>query len=296
MPEELAGSTVAAPSTTPPAATATPAPSAAPAFSWDTLNLSPDNLNLVRDRQWKGIDDSITSYRNLEKLSGVPPDRLLKLPTDKDGPDAWKPIFQRLGMPETADKYTVPLPEGDKGEFAKMAREWFHGANMTQAQVTKVAEHWNTFQAEQAKAQQEAVETRNLADVGELKKVWGADYDTNSQVVDKAAEAFGMTQPILDALKQAAGPKLAMEFLHNVGKKLGVEDATVPGLNSKGETVAMTPEMAKAELTRLRNDKTFAQLFASPDPQQRMQARDRMDRLARMAAPGVTAVDTKLTA
>ena len=159
MPDEPAGSTAIAPAATAPATT-TPAPtvtappttSATPAFSWDTSGLSPDNLNLVRDRQWKGIDDSITSYRNLEKLSGVPPDRLLKLPTDKDGPDAWKPIFQRLGMPETADKYTVPLPEGDKGEFAKVAREWFHGANMTQAQVTKVAEQWNTFQAEQGVA------------------------------------------------------------------------------------------------------------------------------------------------
>lgn len=277
---------------TAPAATTTPA---AASFSWDTIGLSPDNMNLVRDRQWKGVDDTITSYRNLEKLSGVPQDRLLKLPAEKDGPDAWKPIYQRLGMPETSDKYVVPVPEGDKGEFAKVAREWFHGANMTQAQVTKVAEQWNTFQAEQAKSQQTALETRNTADVSALKQAWGTDYDTNSQLVDKAAEAFGMDQTILDALKQAAGPKKAMEFLHNIGKKLGAEDASVPGMNSKGTSMAMTPDMAKAELTRLRSDRTFAQLFASNDPQQRMDARNTMDRLAKLAEPGFKVLDGKQT-
>lgn len=288
MPDDPAA-TATAPAT-PEATAATTETPAAPAFTWDAAGLSPDNLNLVRDRQWKGVDDTITSYRNLEKLTGVPPERLVKLPGEKDGPDAWKPIFQRLGMPETADKYVVPVPEGDKGEFANQAKAWFHGANMTQSQVTKVAEAWNGFQAEQAKAQAEALETRNLSDVAELKKGWGADYDTNSQLVDKAAEAFGMDQAILDALKQAAGPKKAMEFLHNVGKKLGAEDSKVPGIGSKGESVAMTPEMAKAEIARLRNDRTFAKLFTSEDPQQKMQAQDTMRRLSLIAAPGFTVV------
>lgn len=297
MPEEIVASPASAAPTTP---SASATPQAAPpmtgsgSFDWKAAGVDDGGLVMVGDRQWKNPNDLLTSYRNLEKLSGVPPDRLIKLPTDKDGPDAWKPIFQRLGMPETSDKYVVPLPEGDKGEFAKVARDWFHGANMTQSQVTKVAEQWNTFQAAQQKAQTDAIEARNTADVADLKKGWGADYDTNSQLVDKAAEAFGMDQTILDALKQAAGPKKAMEFLHNVGKKLGVEDSSVPGIGGKGASVQMTPEMAQAEMSRLKNDRTFAQLFNSPDPQQRMEARNTMNRLSQMAHPGLTPVGGQL--
>jgi hypothetical protein len=286
--------------TTTPATTTTPAPAAAAppmtgagTFDWKTAGVNDEGLVLVGDRQWKNPGDLVTSYRHLEKLSGVPPERLLKIPTEKDGPDAWKPIFQKLGMPETSDKYVVPVPEGDKGDFAKVARDWFHGANMTQSQVTKVAEQWNAFQAAQAKSQQEALDTRNLSDVTALKSAWGADYDTNSRLVDQAADAFGMDEAILDALKQAAGPKKAMEFLHAIGSKLGVEDTSVPGITSRGTSTAMTPEMAKSEMDRLKQDKTFAQLFTSHDPQQKMDARNTMNRLAQLAYPGTTSVESR---
>jgi len=302
MPDEPTTTTTA---TTTPAATATaPAPASTTAasapvmtgsgsFDWKTAGVNDEGLALIGDRQWKNPGDLVTSYRNLEKLTGVPPDRLLKLPTEKDGPDAYKPIFQKLGMPETADKYVVPVPEGDKGDFAKVARDWFHGANMTQSQVTKLAEQWNTHQATQAKMQQEAIETRNMTDVTELKKSWGTDYDSNAQLVDRAAEAFDIDQTMLDALKQVAGPRKAMEFLYKVGKKLGVEDSTVPGMGSRDTSTSMTPEMAKAEMDRLKSDKTFAQLFVSKDAQQRMDARNRMSRLAQVAYPGSTSVESR---
>jgi hypothetical protein len=262
-------------------------------FDWKTAGVNDEGLVLVGDRQWKNPGDLVQSYTHLERLMKAPPDRIINLPSEKDGPAAWKPIFQKLGMPETADKYVVPVPDGDKGDFAKVARDWFHGANMTQSQVTKLTEQWNGFQAAQAKSQQEALDTRNLSDVTALKSAWGADYDTNSRLVDQAAEAFGMDQTILDALKQAAGPKKAMEFLHSIGKKLGVEDTSVPGMQSKGRSDAMTPEMAKAEMDRLKHDKTFAQLFTSVDPQQKMDARNTMNRLAQIAYPGSTSVESR---
>jgi hypothetical protein len=295
MPEETTttqpASTTTSTTVTAPVTTGTaPAATATQSFDWKSLNLPPE-LQLVVDRhQFDGPATILKSYDALERFHGVPPDRMLKLPTDKDGPDAWKPIFQKLGMPETSDKYVVPVPEGDKGDFAKVAREWFHGANMTQSQVTKVAEQWNSFQAAQAKEQQAAIESRNLKDVTDLKTAWGPDYDKNSELVDKAAEAFGLDQTILDALKQAAGPKKAMEFLHNIGKKMGAEATNVPGMSTGSSNATMTPEMAKAEIQRLKNDKTYAKLMFSEDPQQKMDARNQMRRLTEIAYPGSTLI------
>src|SRR4051812_22872278 len=46
---------------------------------------------------WKSPDDALVSYRNLEKLQGVPPERLLKLPEKADDP-AWSEIHGKLGF------------------------------------------------------------------------------------------------------------------------------------------------------------------------------------------------------
>ena len=43
------------------------------AFDWTKAGLDNDSMALVNDRQWKGVPDVLTSYRNLEKLVGVPP-------------------------------------------------------------------------------------------------------------------------------------------------------------------------------------------------------------------------------
>ena len=110
-------------STTPsPAASGTGAgdgSAATGAFDWGKQGLDTDSMALVNDRQWKGVPDVLTSYRNLEKLIGVPPERVIKLPGDKDPVESWNSVYDRLGRPKAAADYKIPLPEGDTGEFAK---------------------------------------------------------------------------------------------------------------------------------------------------------------------------------
>lgn len=263
---------------------------AAPAsFDWGTLTLDPEVKSLVSDRQWKTPNDAIKSYQNLEKLTGVPPDQMLKLPKGDD-PAAWNEVWNRLGRPAKAEDYKIPLPEGDKGEFAKVAANWFHEAGLTQAGATKLATKWNEFQAAQMQANTEALAARDLKEVGELKAEWATDYDKHAAIVDKAAETFGMTPEQLAALKQSMGPKAAMNFMRNIGSKLGIEDPNfVKGDGPTGFT-NMSPQQAQEEMTRLRKDKLFAQEFNSPDPRVKSEARAKMNRLAIIAAPGHTVV------
>lgn len=268
-----------------PAATTTTA--APTAFSWDAVQLSPETKQLVADRKWENIDTALNSYRNLEKLTGVPADQIIKLPKDND-PKAWDAVYNRLGRPETADKYTIPVPEGDKGEFAGVAKTWFHEAGVSQSAATKLAERWNGYMAEQAK-QMEAVQTeKNQASVADLKQTWGAEYDKKAQVVDRAADSFGMNQDQLSALKQVLGPKGAMEFLYNIGSKVATEERQPVGMSQTGATAEMTPEQAQAKIAELRHDKDFSALFTSQDVKQRIEAREKIARLSQIAYPGST--------
>ena len=275
----------AATTATPATATVTPAVSTS-GFDWKGVGLDDAALNVVNERQWKNPADLFTSYRNLEKLTGVPAERLVKIPKDNDAA-AWNEAYAKLGRPQTADKYVIPVPEGDTGEFAGVAKAWFHDAGISQSQATKLSEKWNTYVADAQKAAQTAQEQTNQIQVTELKSAWGADYDAKTALVDRAAETFGMTQEQLSALKTTMGPKAAMLFLHNIGAKIAVEDRTVPGLNGT-TSFGMTPEQAKALIAEKRNSKDFAQLFSSQDPKQRLEAREEMNRLHKIAYPGVT--------
>jgi len=271
---------------TPPAAAA-PAP-----FEWSKAGLAPEHLNLVTERGWKSPDDVMKSYRNLETATGVPPERLVKLPAAKDAanPAVWDKIYTQLGRPETADKYTIPVPEGDKGEFASTMKPILHKAGISQAQATVLATEWNAIQTAQAKAEQAQAEALNTSEVTALKQSWGPDYEKRAGLVDRAAETFGMKQDQLDALKSVLGPKQAMEFLFNIGSKIAVEDKSVPGIGGQQSSFAMTPESAANKLQSIRRgeDKDFAALYNSKDPQQRAQARAEVARLSQIAGPGMT--------
>lgn len=267
-------------------ATAPPATSTT-GFDWKSVGVDDAGLNLVNDRQWKSPADLLKSYTNLEKLTGVPADKLIRLPKDND-PAAWNEVYAKLGRPESPEKYVIPVPDGQPKEFASEASKWFHEAGLPQAAVTKIAEKWNGFMDAQQKAMEAKKTEENQIQVNDLKKAWGADYDKNAEVVDRAAETFGMKQEQLTALKQVLGPKGAMEFLHKIGSKIATESSQAPaGMNQPG-SFTMSADQAKARIAQLKQDKSFSQLFTSDDPKQRMDARSEMDRLHKLAYPGVT--------
>jgi len=287
MPDASAATIDAPPPSAAPASDAPPPAAPAP-FDWGKAGLSPGHLTLVTERGWKSPDEVMTSFRNLESATGVPPERLIKLPSAKDAadPKVWSDIYAKLGRPETPEKYVLPVPEGDKGEFATEIKPIFHKLGVSQSQATELAKWWNEKITTAQKAQQTEADTKLAADVSALKQAWGAEYDNNATLVDRAATTFGMTQEHLDAFKVALGPKAAMEFLYNIGRKIAVEDKTVPGLGGTGGTFAMTPEQAKALIAERRTDRNYAALFNSSDPKQRQEARLEMDRLHKIAYPG----------
>ena len=286
--------TATAPTTTTETA---PASTTTSAFDWKSLNLSPDLQNVVDRHQFSDPAMVVKSYGEFEKLHGVPVERLVKLPSPKEAgdPKAWDAIYNKLGRPETADKYVLPIPKGDDGTFANTLKPWLHEAGVTQAGATKLAEKWNAFQAAQANAVKAQQDQRDTAQVQELKLAWGSEYDTRAALVDKAAETFGMTQAQVTALKTTLGPKGAMEFLYNIGAKIGVEDAVVPGMGGSTPSFnQMTPDMAKAEISRLKHDRDFARVMTGSDPKAKMDARRELERLHQIAYPGMTKADAIL--
>jgi hypothetical protein len=246
--------------------------------------VDPVGLALVTERQWKNPGDLLKSYTNLEKLTGVPADKIIKLPTDAN-PESWNQVYDKLGRPATAEGYKLPVPEGDTGEFAKEAGKWFHELGMSQNQAVKLAEKWNGHMAGLIKADSLKTEETHTADVAALKTEWGKEYQSRCTIVDNCAKAFGMSEAHILALKAAMGPKAAMNFLHNLGSKVAVEDKGLIGGGGNRDFNALSPESAALEITRLKNNRDFVEMFNSHDPKTRAESREKMQRLHAIAYP-----------
>lgn len=247
------------------------------AFDWSQHGIAGDDLGFVQNKGFKGPADTVSAYRNLEKLMGAPAERLIKLP-EGDDPAQWRGVYERLGAGKTVEDYKLPVPQGDNGEFAKTAANWFHEAGVPVKTAQKLAENWNKHVADLTTAQGKAQAEKDAAEATVLRGEYGPKYDEMTQRVDRAAATFGMSTDELLALKATLGPAKAMKFMDRIGSKLGVDD-TLIGAEKGAGFGASSPEAARSRIAELRADKAWVAKYTSGDAE----AKREMERLNRIA-------------
>lgn len=251
------------------------------AFDWGKAGLDELSLGYVQSKGWDGPKSLVESYRNAEKLLGVPADQIVRLPKDRD-PSLMGEVYDKLGRPKSPDGYSIPMPQAGGDEaLAKAVAPIFHEAGLTQAQVEKVVGWWNETAGKAVEAQQAELAQRDEQQLADLKREWGPQGQANAVLVDRAAEKLGLTTDHLQALKQALGPGETMKFLHNIGSRIGVDDAFIDGGHGGGSFGGMSPAQAKAEIAELQRDSGFVRRFAAGD----VDARRQMARLNQLAYP-----------
>ena len=116
-----------APGTSTPAAT-----TSTPSGKWfDSFDA--DTKDYITQKGFGDAKSVVESYRNLEKLRGVPQDRLLKLPDANAGGDApeWNEVYNKLGKPATPEGYGLQAKDPKGSPFTDWAKGTFHKLNLT---------------------------------------------------------------------------------------------------------------------------------------------------------------------
>lgn len=267
------------PPANPPATPPSAPPAAPPSGEWFS-GFNDDLKGYVQTKGFKGPDAVVDAYRNLEKLHGVPQERLLKLPEKLDDASL-APIFDRLGRPEKPEGYSLAPEKGGDENFIKFAQGMFHEAGLTKSQGEKLAGKWNeyikTAQDNHVKQFNEKATQENEA----LKKEWGQAYDQNVEIGRNAVQAFGIDKETLDKLENSMGFAALMKFAHSLGQKLG-EDSFI-GPNSKtGGFGVMSPQQAQHRIKQLGQDREWTNRYVNGG----VAEREEMERLQKMAYPG----------
>lgn len=277
----------AATTTTAPAATTAAAPAAttttaaAAPQDW-TSSLDETTRGYVQNKGFKDPSAVLESYRNLEKLMGVPKERLLTLPDKEDAPE-WKEIYDKMGRPASADEYKfeVPKENGDEN-FAKWAKGTFHELGLSRKQAETLAAKWNEFAGGTAQQMQTQMKERFEQSASALKKEWGAAFEQNTNIAKSAAQQFGVTKEVIDKMEADMGYAEVMKFMHSVGTKVG--EAGFVGSNSTQGFGAMTPAQALAKISALKSDTDFIRRYGAGDSA----ARSEMEKLHRFAYPDLS--------
>lgn len=250
--------------------------------SW-VEGLDPDLQNYLGNKGWKDPKEVLEGYRNLEKLHGAGPDKLLKLPDTLEGEEA-RATWERLGAPKEAADYKFELSEnvGDE-KFAEELKSLAHKHSIPRSKFEGLIKDLSAATDEKMKAfgEERQIELKNQEN--ELRTEWAGEYDKNSNIADLAAKSLGFTPEEIDAIGATLGPAKAMKMLHRLGTATGEAKFAEAG---GGRTEVKTPETAKAEINDLIRDQDFQHKLRLKDSD----AVARWDRLHQQAAPGQTAI------
>lgn len=242
---------------TPPATAPTTGTPTASSAHWSDSFADADLKGYTQSKGWKDPSELANSYRQFEKLQGVPQDRIIKLPEKSDDP-AWQDINYRLGVPKSAKEYQFDVPEGMTKDFAESAKDWFHKSGIPKAAAEKVVKSWNEHVVGMINTEKANFEAQKVEQTSSLKKEWGAAFEQNVNMANAAAKMFGINQQQVEALGKSMGPAAAMKFLHSLQVKVG-EDSFVNGhQNSNNFSGIMTPDQAKAQIELRKKDPDFS--------------------------------------
>lgn len=203
----------------------------------------------VETKGWKTPADALTSYVNLEKLIGADKaGRTVVLPKDEKDAEGLKAFRTKLGVPEAADKYELPLPEGDSGDFAKLAATWMFDAGVPKTAAQAIAKNWNEYFTGLLKQEEAAAQAESTKQLDTLKGKWGQEFDKRSEFARRFLRASGWNEEKVNLYEKTFGTAQMLEDFYNWGSKTAEPDFA----GGEGGGFSMSASTAKAKLDDIR--------------------------------------------
>lgn len=196
----------------------------------------------------KDINALAKSFIHGQKLVGA--DKIV-VPSNLTSDEEWKGIFQKLGMPESVEKYDFKSGEADKefvGKFKAIAVE--------SGILPKAAEKLFQFFDSESKAVIERNETsaKNTFNetVSSLQKEWGQAYDR------KLSNAAGLFNKFADEdtkkfMKETgfSNNPAVLKLMSKIADSFGEDSFVAPGGNGQ---MGITPQEAEAQIKAIYSD------------------------------------------
>lgn len=214
-------------------------------------------------KDYKDFKSFVKSHVNLVGLLGREP----RVPAKDAPPDQWNQFFSALGRPDTPDKYTLPIPEGEGAptiipEMVEGFRAAAHAAGLSNSQAAKVAEWYfgEAAKLDDARAAEVAALTETTE--RELRREYGKAYDSKVLAATRIFAEFGGNDLLewMEATGAGSNPHLI---------RMAVKLADAMSEDRLGSTrpasLGYTPAEAQREISRLNLDAEFQKALWNHD-------------------------------
>ena len=223
------------------------------ATSWKET-ISEEFRNDPNIAKFTEIDALAKSYINATRMIGT--DKVA-VPNQNSTEDQWNEVYDKLGRPESADKYklevksdVVPIEETAVKQFAENA----HKLGLNNKQAQGILEFYKNSMEQTAKQSQIDAETSQVQAQQLLRQEWGKSYDANIQKAASLAKA-NMKAEVLD-MQMKDGSRLGdnPEIIKGFAKIADMlsEDKIIA---TESENVNQGRDIEQ-EISQIMNDKT----------------------------------------
>ncbi len=156
---------------------------------------APENVkNLLEQTKWSSVEDIVKGYDELQKFTGIGEHLVIPRPDDAVG---WENIYDKLGRPESADKYEFTNESGVEisDELVTGFKAFAHKEGYTQKQLEGAI----SFQLDAVKASDEIYKTQTAERIEKnilgMKTKWGeAQYEPTITRIDDAMQKLGVLE------------------------------------------------------------------------------------------------------
>ena len=204
-------------------------------------------------KKFTDIQGLAQSYINAQKLIGA--DKI-PVPGKHSTEEDWKNVFQKLGLPETPDKYEVKFGEQatlDK-KFVDEFKTLSHKAGILPKQAQQLAD-W--FTQSNASAEAEIIKTREAQvakEINDLRTEWGKAFDDKIQYANNALTKFADKETMDYFAKTGlANDVRLVKLLSGMGEQLFKEGKIA---DSGGTSGRLSPMEARKEANKIIGDPT----------------------------------------
>ena len=225
----------------------------------------------------KDVGNLARSYVNAQRLIGSEKVPLPVNPTEEDLDN----IYSRLGRPETAAGYEVPV-DGNviTEEIATQYADIAHSLRLTPQQAQGVLDYYKSSVEQSSQGLHEQAEKQAEQTALELQKEWGSAFESKVTAAKDIVEQFGggdLLQMKLDDGTLVGNHPAFIKAFAAMGdfKNTVTSEDTV---SDNARTSNFTPAMAQQEVDAIMNDKTHS-YWNRKDPIGRQRAIDRMQEL-----------------
>jgi len=218
----------------------------------------------IQNKGWNDPADLLTSYRNLEKFAGGSKN-LLELPGEDAEPSAWDAVFNKLGRPESPDKYGIQPPEGANETLVEWFKQTSHELGLTERQAKTFFEKYVGLESEFMQQNEAQMREASEKAIDSLKREWGQGFNAQIDAGKRAVAALGFNEEQLSAYESKLGTAEMLKLFATLGSKMG-EDTFEGGERSSNSSFGLTPAMAQQQIADLKMDSQFMEKYMSGAP------------------------------